>query len=92
MNETSWRSISLILIGIILGCGANAIHGANAQPTYAPNPAAPRWQQFCEHLDFDKDAAQRIQSAGDSGWELVGMNLIAQSDEDAFVCFKRPAA
>lgn len=92
MHSTSWRSISLVLIGIILGCGANAMHGAQAQTSYAPNPAATRWQQFCEHLDFDKDAAQRIQAAGDQGFELVGMDLIAQSDEDAFVCFKRPAA
>jgi len=92
MQSTSWKSIALVLAGIILGCGANAVRGAQAQPTFAPNPAAPMWQQYCEHVDGDEEASQRAQAAGAQGFEIAALSLWTGSSDDLVICFKRPAA
>lgn len=92
MQPTSWKSISLVLAGIILGCSANAMRGANAQPTFAPNPAATRWQQYCEHLDDDEEANASAQAAGAQGFEIAAVSLHNGNSDDLVICYKRPAA
>ena len=46
MTNTSWRSVALVLSGILIGCGAGAVHHASAQP-FPANVAAPKWVLFC---------------------------------------------
>ncbi|MDC0715637.1 hypothetical protein [Nannocystis bainbridge] len=91
MQPTSWRSIALVLAGIILGCSANAMRGAQAQPAFPANPAATRWQQYCEHVDGDEEANERAQAAGAQGFELAALSLYASNTDDLVICFKRPA-
>ena len=68
------------------------MRGAQAQPTFAANPAAVRWQQFCQHVDNDEEASQQAQAAGAQGFELVGLSLWTGGSDDLVLCFKRPAA
>jgi hypothetical protein len=91
MQNTTWKSIALVLAGIILGCGANAIHGAQAQPTFAPNPAATKWQQYCAVSGNVEEANQRAEGAGEQGFELVGVSKVPNYTA-IILCFNRPAA
>jgi hypothetical protein len=81
-----WKGTALILTGILIGCSARAAHHAVAQE--APNPAAPRWQQFCETYDSAEEASQRLAVTGAHGWELVTMSTNGPS---LMGCSKRPA-
>ncbi|WP_434418833.1 hypothetical protein [Nannocystis pusilla] len=92
MQSTSWKSIALVLAGIILGCSANAMRGAQAQTAFPPNPAATKWQQYCEHVDDDEEASARAQAAGAQGFEIAALSLYAGNSNDLVICFKRPAA
>ncbi|MCB9617753.1 MAG: hypothetical protein H6722_35405, partial [Sandaracinus sp.] len=78
--------------------------GAEAQ-SYAPNPAATRWQQRCQivggYPERDRRAAlmetvnERLASAGAEGWELVSVPTPTQGNHsvwsEVILCFKRPA-
>lgn len=94
---------SSILFGVLLGCAGTAVvtlqRGAEAQ-SYAPNPAAPQWQQRCQivggyyaqqrerKVALMESVNQRLASAGAEGWEFVAMPTPA---DEVLLCFKRPA-
>jgi hypothetical protein len=94
MQNITWKSVALVLAGIILGCGATVLRGAQAQsgaprPTFAPNPAATKWQQYCTYFRSYEEANQYAEWAGAQGFELVEGTKI---QADLALCFKRPAA
>ncbi|MCB9624923.1 MAG: hypothetical protein H6723_16535 [Sandaracinus sp.] len=98
--KLGWPSI---LFGALLGCAGTAVvtlqRGAEAQ-SYAPHPAATRWQQRCQivggyyvtsrerKVALMETVNQRLASAGDEGWELVAVPTPA---DEVLLCFKRPA-
>ena len=88
MQPTSWKAISLVLIGIILGCGANAIRGAQAQQPFAASAAARPWQQYCQETDDPESLSALARAAGEAGFEVTALVLYGS---DLTVCFKRPA-
>jgi hypothetical protein len=92
MQSTSWKAIALVLTGIIVGCSANAMRGAQAQqPGFPPSPSATAWQQYCEAADDADELNQRVRAAGAQGFELVSCSLQQPNSNDLIVCFKRPA-
>lgn len=88
MQPTSWKAVSLVLIGIILGCGANAIRGAQAQQPFPASAAARPWQQYCQESDNLESLSTLARAAGEAGFELTSVVLYGS---DFAVCFKRPA-
>lgn len=95
MQSTSWRSIALVLAGIILGCGAQVMSGAQAQQApfaFAPTPGATVWQQYCEIIDNVDQLNERLRAASAANFELVGTSLQHGNGNDTYVCFKRPSA
>jgi hypothetical protein len=91
MQPTSWKAVSLVLIGIILGCGANAIRGAQAQQPFAASANARPWQQYCQEADDPDALIGIVRAAGEQGFELATNSLRAMNSDDFIVCFKRPA-
>ncbi|MEZ4384497.1 MAG: hypothetical protein R3A79_24425 [Nannocystaceae bacterium] len=75
-----WKSLTLVLAGVVLGCAGTA-----ATHVLASYPAtAPRFEHMCmgpsaSISGVNDDVAQ----AADQGWELVTMS-------QGVVCFKRP--
>ena len=88
MQPTSWKAISLVLIGIILGCGANAIRGAQAQQPFPASATARPWQQYCQEADDPEELNGLVRAAGPHGFEVAALVLYGS---DIHVCFKRPA-
>lgn len=88
MQPSSWKAVSLVLIGIIVGCGANAIRGVQAQQPFAASTKAIGWQQYCQEVDDADQLDSVVRPAGANGFELATVTLWGS---DLFVCFKRPA-
>jgi hypothetical protein len=86
----NYKTLALVLAGILIGCGAGNAARAFAQQ-FPPSPAAPKWQQFCEKLDVDEEKdLQRIREVGLAGWEVVSAAPFAPHSHGLY-CFKRPA-
>lgn len=94
-RHTMKKNVVLLLLGLLLGCGAGAVAtdklsaqtpgppmnaGGNVQPV-----SAMRWQQFCEQAGSVEDASQRAGARGMEGFELVALY-------NGVMCFKRPFA
>jgi hypothetical protein len=86
------KNVALVLLGLVIGCGAGAAvtqqAGAQGYPMgpAVPAPAAPagaRWQQFCEQASSVQEASSMASARGVEGFELVAMY-------NGVVCFKRP--
>jgi hypothetical protein len=93
------RNIALVLVGLIIGCGAGAAatQRATAQPLPAgapqgapmtpgapfPAPLQPKWQQFCEQTSSVQEASALAAMRGADGFELVALY-------NGVLCFKRP--
>lgn len=82
------KNVALVLLGLVIGCGAGAAvtPRATAQGYLAPAPApapGPRWQQFCEQAASVQEASSMVAARGVEGFELVAMY-------NGVVCFKRP--
>jgi hypothetical protein len=89
-GSTMKRNIALVLVGLLIGCGAGAAatHRATAQGyPMAPMPAQPahgqRWQQFCEQTGSAQEASSMAGARGAEGYELVTLY-------NGVLCFKRP--
>lgn len=87
------KNVVLLLLGLLLGCGAGAVatEKLSAQmpgpPMNAGGPQAVgvRWQQFCEQAGSVEDASQRAGARGMEGFELLALY-------NGVMCFKRPWA
>ncbi len=82
------RNAALVLLGLVIGCGAGAAvtprATAQGYPPAAPAPVAgPRWQQFCEQAASVQEASSMASARGVEGFELVAMY-------NGVLCFKRP--
>jgi hypothetical protein len=93
------RNIALVLVGLIIGCGAGAVatQRATAQPLPAgapqgapmtpsapsPAPQQQKWQQFCEQAPSVQEASASAAMRGAEGFELVTLY-------NGVLCFKRP--
>lgn len=93
MVQINKKNVVLVLLGLLVGCGAGAVAkdrlsaqvpgppmsgNANAQPM-----AGMRWQQFCEQAGSVEDASQRAGARGMEGFEMVALY-------NGVICFKRP--
>lgn len=76
---------------VLVGCAVGATMPRIAAQSFPPNPAAPRWDQFCDVLRHNtlESANEAIAPRGRNGFELVSTTVVAS---DIWVCFKRPAA
>ena len=88
MQPTSWKAVSLVLMGIILGCGASAIRDVQAEQPFPASAAAKRWQQYCRQAGALEEMNGLVRASGDAGFELAGMSFTGR---EVFACFKRPA-
>ena len=83
------KNVALVLLGLVIGCGAGAVvtQQADAQGyPMGPTPSAPvgaRWQQFCEQASSVQEASSMASARGVEGFELVAMY-------NGVLCFKRP--
>jgi hypothetical protein len=82
------KNAALVLLGLVIGCGAGAAvtprATAQGYPMAAPAPVAtPRWQQFCEPAASVQEASSMASARGVEGFELVAMY-------NGVLCFKRP--
>jgi hypothetical protein len=83
------RNIALVLVGLVIGCGAGAVATQRATAQGFPGgplpAAAPpqRWQQFCEQVGSVQDASAVAAARGVDGFEMVAMY-------NGVLCFKRP--
>jgi hypothetical protein len=84
------KNVALVLLGLVIGCGAGAAvtprataQGYPMGPQPAPTAAGPRWQQFCEQAASVQEASTMAGARGIEGFELVAMY-------NGVVCFKRP--
>jgi len=82
--------LMLALTCLSIGCAAGALSQsrAAAQIVYQPNPAAPKWEQFCHHLE-PEDIDPTVRKYGADGWELAGLSF---RGAQSWVCFRRPGA
>ena len=86
------RNIALVLVGLLIGCGAGAVatqrataQGFPSGPLPAAAPPPQRWQQFCEQVGSVQDASAVAAARGVDGFEMVAMY-------NGVRCFKRPLA
>lgn len=83
------KNVTLVLVGLALGCGAGAAatprataQGYSAAPVAA---AGQRWQQHCEQTGSVQEASQLAAARGVEGYELAALY-------NGVMCFKRPLA
>jgi len=93
------KNIALVLVGMMLGCGAGAYatHSATAHGApkvigqrFGANPSAPRWEQTCSEPVELTGVDDVVGKAGAEGWELAAMST-AGTGVHEILCFKRPA-
>jgi hypothetical protein len=94
MTTSTWKSVALIVTGILIGCGTGAAGTAAAQ-SFAASPGAPKWQQQCIQVNGRffvgaDDLNGTLRSMGQEGWELVGIAYPGDRHTQALMCFKRP--
>src|SRR5512135_2765458 len=64
---------------VLAGCAAGAAMPHVTAQTFAPNPGAHRWQQFCDNegtshfsgRSYDRSLSESIAGRGMEGWEHV---------------------
>src|SRR5690606_36546460 len=93
------RHLVALTFATLIGCATGAsLPAVSAQ--FRPNPAAPRFDQFCESVDIghgmNKNAwganvGRAVQRRGSEGFELVSVTSFSTSTT-AVVCYKRPSA
>lgn len=79
MSAYTWKSATLVLMGIVLGCGAGAVGGAIAQQEPEPGStatgAATRYQYTCIKEQnakiWEPDAQAMLNRMGGQGWRLL---------------------
>jgi hypothetical protein len=90
MSTFPWKSASLVLAGIVLGCGAGAVGGAVAQQEPGPPPAGDiiRYEYTCkikqESRMWEADALAMVNKMGSAGWRLLDRPAVS----DVY-CFER---
>ena len=78
-----WKSVSMILMGILLGCAGSA--AVNSPSTAQAEARPPAWEHMCMGPSMSVSGVNDdVQKAGREGWELVAIS-------QGTVCFKRPA-
>lgn len=76
----NWRSLALVLAGMVIGCAGGAVGHVLAKYP----PTAPRFQHMCMGPSSSVDGINDdVTYAASQGWELVAMT-------QGIVCFKRP--
>src|SRR5690606_9404904 len=87
-DTTMKKSLATLAI-LFVGCATGAAGQGIAAQSFAPNPSAPKWEQFCDARSYGRFNVlnDRIASLGQEGWELVAFTGV----NAAFPCFKRPA-
>ncbi len=94
------RKYAVALVCLVIGCAAGSTIPTLTAQSYAPNPSAPRWEQYCEVaetlvLQRGRDQLnENLRRSGSEGWELVSESLLSagHGQGDHLVCFKRPVA
>jgi hypothetical protein len=80
----NWKSVALVLTGVVLGCAGGTASMAAAK-VYAPQN--PRFEQMCMGPHSMADANDDVERASRQGWELVAAS---SANPGTIVCFKRP--
>jgi hypothetical protein len=78
-----WKSISMVLIGIVIGCATSTVaRESSTAHAEVARPAA--WEHMCMGPSMSVDGVNDdVKRAGSDGWELAAMF-------GGIVCFKRP--
>jgi len=92
MRTTNKQRLFIAFSSVLVGCVVGATMPRLAAQSFPPNPTAPRWEQFCERLEYERYGAvanARLRSRGEEGFELVSADF-DQPDLTTRLCFKRP--
>jgi hypothetical protein len=94
------RKYAVALVCLVIGCAAGSTIPAITAQSFAPNPSAPRWEQYCEVTPSLRGEAgvnrwnESLRRSGVEGWELVSDSLHqgGPGETGHLACFKRPMA